>query len=229
LQRSTIACTNKEVALFAFRYLWISCAVGVGVFFVARGVHDLREGRSETHSTEPRVAPLRPDAGGAVARVPYEAHPDPRSILARNIFDSATGPLWPPSQPEPPAGDLEPEAVPDGGEEPRCETRLRIAAALYDPQRPERSQVVLRGPEIDARRYGQGMTVGDYTVTEIHPHAVRLQSSDGACWVGMFNAHSREKVALEDARSAPKEKRKTRTRAKSKRKSAKRPRMASQR
>jgi general secretion pathway protein C len=146
-----------------------------------------------------------------------EGIPDPRAILARNVFDPETGPLWPP--PPPPADEPEPDELAAAGDG-RCETELRIAAASYDGLRPERSWVVLRGPDPGSGRpYLPGMAAFEHTVLEVLPTAVRLQTAaGGTCWIGMFTDGSREKVAHERALAAEANKAKTRKAARARRK-----------
>jgi hypothetical protein len=82
--------------------------------------------------------------------------------------------------------------------EQRCDTDLRVAAALYDAVHPARSWIVLRSPTVaTGRPYIAGMTVGTYTIEQVRPTAVLLRDSSGPCWLGMFNLRSRAKVARE--------------------------------
>lgn len=119
-----------------------------------------------------------------------------RAVLARNVFDPQTGPLWPPPPPEAPAP---PEPVPNWGPNERCDIGVRVAAAFYDQRKPARSWVVLRGSFAgDGRTFMQGMSVGERIVGHIEPEAVRLFEPSGrACWLSMFTPQSREKIARE--------------------------------
>src|SRR5689334_3936 len=65
--------------------------IAVSAFFMAHGMNDLLTIRlGATRPRRSRGLPM-PD----VAPASWEAEPDARAILARNIFDSSTGPLWP--------------------------------------------------------------------------------------------------------------------------------------
>ena len=188
------------------RLLPVLCVLATCVassFLVASGVNMLL-----ARNVSDRAARARSTQGHASARdtpspQSWQGSPDPHAILARNIFDSTTGPLWPPPAPTPAP---EPEVSASEAEpvDPRCNTEMRIAAASYNGRRPERSWVVLRGPKIGpGRPFRQGMVAGEHTVAEIQPTAVRMQTASGPCWLGMFSERSREKIASEQARVAP--------------------------
>jgi hypothetical protein len=86
---------------------------------------------------------------------------------------------------------------------------VRISAAAYDSRHPERSWVILRSPEHPRGHiYRQGMPLGDRTLVDILPRAIRLQSAGSSCLIGMFTERSREKIAREQvALDPPKAKR----------------------
>jgi general secretion pathway protein C len=187
------------MSVFGARWLWILFTFGLSAFFMLQGLRHL-----DARSSHPPSYARAPLLGSAATVAVRPSAPDPHVILARNIFDPATGPLWPPPEPAE-TQEAEPE-VPEDAVDPRCDTELRISASLYDARRPERSKVVLRAPNVAPRSYGPGMEVSSYTVAEIHPHAVRLDGQDGFCWIGMFTERSREKVARERAIAAPSKK-----------------------
>jgi hypothetical protein len=188
------------------RLLPVLCILATCVassFFVASGVNRLLAREVFDHAPGARSARGHASARDTPSRPPWQGSPDPHAILARNIFDATTGPLWPPPAPAPAP---EPEITASEAEpvDPRCNTDMRIAAASYNGRRPQRSWVVLRGPKIGpGRPFRQGMLAGEHTIAEIQPTAVRMQTASGPCWLGMFSERSREKIASEQVRTAP--------------------------
>lgn len=218
-------------------YLQLSCVLATlaaSSLFLARGTGDL----IAAHVIDDEAMRMAPSIAGADALEPPPGSraPDPRAILARNIFDAQTGPLWPPPEDEPVLEEELPEE-PETEIDLRCDTEMRIAATFFNDRRPERSWVVLRGPNIGpGRPYGPGMAVGEHTVGVIEPNAVRLDGAGASCWLGMFNDRSREKVALETrssriskakAKAKARAKARAKAKAKAKKKRAKRRRRTS--
>ncbi len=142
--------------------------------------HQLSEQRARAPIAEPPPPP------GSQA-------PDPKRILARNVFDPSTGALWPP---KPAADEIEPEVEPEPEGPVACEGDLRLEATVYNHRSPERSVAVLSGSQLGPRRaYHAGMEVGTQTLAEIYPEAVLLAEGDTSCWLGLFTARSQEKIA----------------------------------
>lgn len=130
-----------------------------------------------------------------------------RAILARNIFDAKTGPLWPPPQVEEPTPPPSPEPQASNA---YCAIDVRVTAAFFDRREPARSWVVLRGPLIGSspRTYTRGMPVGELFVEHIQPEAVRLADRTGrGCWLAMFTPQSSAQIALERAADTPRKRR----------------------
>lgn len=201
------------------RYLQLTCVLATllaSSLFLARGTGDLIAAHVIDDDAM-RKAPQLASADTLPPR-PGSNAPDPRTILARNIFDAQTGPLWPPPEDEP-VEEEEAAEEPETLVDQRCETDMRIAAAFYNDRRPERSWVVLRGPEIGpGRPYGLGMVVAAHTVAVIEPNAIRLDDAAGAsCWLGMFNDHSRQKVERESRSSKVSKAKKNKSKKKKKR------------
>jgi hypothetical protein len=164
--------------------------------FVLLGVLDLIAIGSDTPERFTQGSGISFDAQRDARR----ARPDPAAILARNVFDpsSALSSRGQPTSPEAvPSPD--PDTPQPSTPAPPCESELRIAGTFYNDKHPERSRVVLRAPNARSRAYARGMALGDYTVEQIHPRAVRFQGANGPCWLGMFTSRSREKIAREQA------------------------------
>ncbi len=133
-------------------------------------------------------------------RLPGSIPPDPEQILKRNIFDSATGPLWPPPAvtdatlelPEEPV-ELEP---PDADNPPPvCEKDIAVIASVYSTRKPEKSFAAIDGPGADPTLfYREGMQVAEHEVVSVYPWAVYLKQPSGEyCSLRMFTEDNREK------------------------------------
>ena len=179
------------------RHCIVLITVALSSIFVLLGIHDLVAIGSSTSERFTHASAISFDA-----RAPQldarQSRPDAAAILARNVFDpsGASSARGRPTNPATvPATDPPQAPTP----ELPCESELRIAGTFYNGKHPERSQVVLRGPNARGRAYASGMVLGDYTLEQVHPRAVRLRGANGACWLGMFTNRSREKIAREQA------------------------------
>jgi hypothetical protein len=178
-------------------------ALGFGIWAVASG--------GETGVREQAAARGPAPAATPAPSAVREETPDVRGILARNVFDSKTGPLWPPPPSEPVVE--EPGPTPPRPPEPGpCEDELRVSGAAYVSPERGRPLVVFSGS--DVQRSGArsvGMRVGDKTLIAIYPNVVVLADDDGTqCWVKMYGLHAqevREKERREEAQVALKRQR----------------------
>ncbi len=152
---------------------------------------------------------------------PGSKSPDPKEILQRNIFDSQTGPLWPP----PETSDEESEATPrkeipvPGLDDPppECEKELFLAATAYFPNNPDRSMVALDGPtEVDTQPlYRQGGTIGDFELVAIYPDIAYVKRPTGEyCSLKLYSERRREKIKQREARRKKARRRKSKRRKK---------------
>lgn len=189
--------------------------IGTG-YFVVTGMRDLE--------SADRIAarPVPVDEAPDHAIDPRLEAPDKRAILARNIFDSQTGPLWPPPPPEP-AADGAAQALPPPLPEPGpCEAELRISGSAYVAPGRGRPLVVFSGPDVQhSGARSVGMQIADKTLVAIYPNVAVLQDARGAeCWVKMRGPHAAE-VAKAERIQATKE-RAQRYREEARRKAAER-------
>lgn len=169
-------------------------AAVIAAYFIVDGVGDLFASRSVETPVPP--AARETESLPAVALAGREP-PDARAILARNIFDSKTGPLWPPPPPpESETEEAEPEAPPEPGP---CDDELRISGSAYVPPERGRPLVVFSGPdEQRSGARGVGMQIADKTVTAIYPNVVVLTDAKGAqCWMKMRGLHAMEVAKIE--------------------------------
>lgn len=131
-----------------------------------------------------------PKTGGSTTS-PGNRNPDVKAILARNIFDSTTGPLWPPPEGDTPTAAEEPLDL--GPPDPRdlpppCEgTTLKFVAAVYSEKKPEwsfASLTVGSGPPLLHR---VGDRLDTWEIWAIYPRAVYLRPSGGkSCSLLLF-------------------------------------------
>ena len=117
---------------------------------------------------------------------------DAKAILARNIFDSKTGPLWPPPLPESPpeeagAGEEEDPNTPQQA----CDNTVRLVAAVVSPRRPELSFAALRKAG-KTQLYREGMEIDGKSIVSIHPGAVVLQPKSGLCTLKLFDKDTKQ-------------------------------------
>jgi general secretion pathway protein C len=131
-----------------------------------------------TKSTETTIAP-----GSEI--------PDVKKILARNIFDSMTGPLWPPpkegeiEQPE----EEEEDFVPDPkNPPPPCEgSKVKLLASIYSASAPEWSFASLSTGSGSPLLYRTDGEIEGHKILGVYPKAVYLRPPGGkACSLLMF-------------------------------------------
>jgi general secretion pathway protein C len=156
--------------------------LALSALFLAQGANAYvaRTLLSTTHATK-RVATQAGPSPGAQA-------PDHCAILARNVFDSATGALCPAraiarSAPAPP-----PPAPRPGETPPPCEGETRkLVAAVHSERDPARSFAELTSVESASQLFQEGDRVGDSVVFAIHPTAVHFKQASGHyCSLTMF-------------------------------------------
>jgi len=131
----------------------------------------------------------------ALAALKGEQPPDPHAILARNMFDPLTGPLWPPKEDETAAvggGDTPgeqnvPTPLGEGQMPPACEGAVRLVAAIFEPRNDDWSFASLSLGATSPLLYRLGSSIESKTVDSIYPEAVFLKSATGTlCSVTMF-------------------------------------------
>ncbi len=117
--------------------------------------------------------------------------PDIKVILARNIFDSSTGALWPPPAEQP--AQVEEEEAPEevvldpNNPPPPCTDPVKLVASIYSASLPEWSFASMAADNETPMLYRQGGHVGEFEVLAIYPRAVFLRPGRGRpCSVAMF-------------------------------------------
>lgn len=140
----------------------------------------------------PLPAPVLPSTG--------PPGPDAREILARNVFDSETGPLWPP--PVLPAP-TPPKTLLPGPWPPPCEDAGRLVASVHDTRHPELS-IVSVGESGGAQVYGVEQAVGPRVVVAIGPELVLLRARAGSlCALRLFGERTPPARAAPPSRELP--------------------------
>lgn len=160
-------------------------------FFLAKGTTNYVAakifGSAAAHKTAAAPAANSGDAAKG------ERPPDMKLILARNIFDPTTGPLWPPKDPN--AGSVDQaaekpaEAPPlaPGQMPPACEGQVKMVASIFSPRWPEWSFASLSIGAASPLLYRMGATVDGKEVDSVYPEAVFLKGGNGAlCSLSMF-------------------------------------------
>jgi general secretion pathway protein C len=155
----------------------------------------------------PQPQAPRPSGTAKIQRPPGADAPDPHAILARNVFDPTTGPLWPPkpaSVPEAEPGD-EPVAELVGDDvPPHCEGALRLVAAVHSDVLPEWSFATLTTGSDKPLLYRLGMRIDDKEVVSIYPKAVYLRQGNGRlCSLQMFFDKNAARPAAVATRTPP--------------------------
>lgn len=131
-------------------------------------------------------------------RPPGSTAPDVTELLKRNMFDSETGPLWPPPPPdedELPAEEATEEnlALLPGQMPPACEGSLKMIASVYSDYRPEWSFATLSSGKDAPLLYRQGATIEGKEVDAIYPQAVFLKEGSKLCSLTLFDANAKGK------------------------------------
>lgn len=165
-------------------------SVALSALFFAQGA-SLIAAASLLH---PRLALGSAPAHQAEAPLGSE-FPDRAAILARNIFDTTVGPLWPRRRKA--VDPLDPTNV-DGvaQQSARCQGSLRMLGALYFADYPQWSLATF-GTSVRAALYHPGELVDDKQIVQILPRAAVLRQRGGEfCSVAMFADQSAE-IALQ--------------------------------
>ena len=159
----------------------VVASVMLSTTFVVRGIELLRRGPAISASTDwtPKpVAPPPSEGGGVGAGT---------RILARNMFDSATGPQpW--QAATPPAADTETDSPIDlSGPIGPCQGDLRLQACVVNDRHPEQSFASLRvGQESHLVRVGDGFA--DMTLLALRPALAYVRQPDGRpCELAVFS------------------------------------------
>jgi general secretion pathway protein C len=170
--------------------------LGAGSIFVAEGLSKLLTNPSTILSdaalADRNTSPVRT----AMARQLAER------VLARNIFDSTTGPLsWDGTTPPPPL--TKPQAPIGNGEPPpRCGGGLRLVASIVNAAHPERSFAAVRR-EDKTHLLALGGQLDDLTLFALRPTRAYLHAKAGSlCFLPVFLS-ANERPTLETKAPAP--------------------------
>lgn len=194
---------RRLVVLIILSTLFVSAA------FVASGT---------TRLIANAVLPL--DATVATAAAPAPSNPtaagprkDPTTILHRNIFDAAQGPLdveAPPPSDEPGGEDGEPgeapaaEAIDPNRPPPRCEGTLKLVGSFFARTRPHTSIAAITNAAGKVLLYREGAAVDDKTVHAIGASEVYLRAASGSlCSLAMFTPADAAAPAAEPTAAPP--------------------------
>jgi general secretion pathway protein C len=124
----------------------------------------------------------------APARAPGSEPPDIRAILARNIFDPATGPLPKPPPPPPP---VTARSTRGGATPAVCEGSLRLVASVFSQRTRDRSLASIAIGGNAPQLYRKGSRVQDMKVVAVLPSSVHLRSADGRlCALHLFGSEA---------------------------------------
>jgi general secretion pathway protein C len=156
----------------------------LGTAFVAEGLNNLLSEPATTLADAALVDGQRSSQRAAAARQLGER------VLARNIFDSATGALAWDAPVEPssvaPAPAPAPAAPAPGAAPPRCGAGLRLVASVVNAVHPEHSFAALRQDD-KTQLLALGARMGELTLYALRPTGAYLQASSGSlCFVPVF-------------------------------------------
>lgn len=177
-----------ELSPKRMRVIVILITLGCCAFFLAQGSTQL-----VAATWMPARAPTGKavDAPGSDAPAKGELPPDKTAILARNMFDPLTGPLWPPKAsaesllPTEMSSTTTPLA--DGQMPPPCEGPVRLVAAIYSARDPEWSFASLSNGAASPLLYRPGNEIDGKEVDSVYPEAVFLKQTTGVlCSLTMF-------------------------------------------
>jgi general secretion pathway protein C len=169
------------------RVLVVLVTLACCAFFLAQGTTQL----VAATWMPPRVANAGKPTSANDTPAKGELPPDKTLILARNMFDPSTGPLWPPKLgPEttlPPMDTSTTQTLADGQMPPACEGSVRLVAAIYSTLAPEWSFASLSTGSGSPLLYRPGNSVDGKEVDSVYPEAVFLKQTNGAlCSLTMF-------------------------------------------
>jgi general secretion pathway protein C len=167
----------------------VLCTLAICALFLAKGSTGLAA--AAVFPTNAAAYFEAAPKNGASTSSPGSHNPDLKAILARNIFDSTTGPLWPPPEGDTPTAVDEPVDLgpPDPRElPPPCEgTSLKFKAAVYSEKRPEWSFASLTSGSAPPLLYRVGDRLDTWEILAIYPRAVYLKPSGGkSCSLLLF-------------------------------------------
>jgi general secretion pathway protein C len=175
----------------------------VSALFLAKGTTSL----VAAAVLPPQPQAPRPSGTAKVQRPPGADAPDPHAILARNVFDPTTGPLWPPKPAivsEAETGDEPAPEQPGDDMPPHCEGALRLVAAVHSETVPEWSFATLTTGSDKPLLYRLGMRIEDKEVVSIYPKAVYLRQGNGRlCSLQLFFDKNAARPAAVATRTPP--------------------------
>jgi general secretion pathway protein C len=157
----------------------ILVTLAVSAHLLARGATSIVAGK--VLPPEPVAAAVK--VTGAVERPPGSDPPDIHAILARNIFDPATGSLWPPKPVEVPESAATPEIVQEevtpGVIPPACDGSMRLVASVFSEGAEDWSFASVTTGSDAPMLYRQGSRVQDKELVMVMPSAVYMRSANG--------------------------------------------------
>jgi hypothetical protein len=197
-----------KIGFAKVRVSLVLLTVAVCAFFLAKGTTKLIALLLIVPSSFPTKVSAQNDQAKP-SGYPGSESPDANEILQRNIFDSKTGPLWPPPAPSDLEGDVKPlkeNPVPGPDDPPpECDKELFLAATAYFPNNPNRSMVALDGPtEVDTQPlYRQGTEIGEFELVAIYPDVAYLKRPAGDyCSLKLYSERRRKKIKQRKSRRA---------------------------
>jgi general secretion pathway protein C len=188
------------------RVIIILITLGCCAFFLAQG---------STQLVAATWMPARASAAKAVAAPGSDAPakgelpPDKTLILARNMFDPTTGPLWPPKTSLDPLAPTDPSLTPttplaDGQMPPPCEGPVRLVAAIYSARNPDWSFASLSNGAASPLLYRPGNEIDGKEIDSVYPEAVFLKQTTGVlCSLTMFKPPAPPAPPAAAAKPAP--------------------------
>ncbi len=159
-------------------------------FFFAQGTTSLVAATVFPLNTEVVSVPNTNSAKTTIA--PGSEIPDVKKILARNIFDSMTGPLWPPPTDMIDTGengeDDDDYVVDPKNPPPPCEgSQVKLLASIYSASAPEWSFASLSTGSGSPLLYRTDGEIEGHKILAVYPKAVYLRPPGGkACSLLMF-------------------------------------------
>jgi general secretion pathway protein C len=157
----------------------ILVTLAVSAHLLARGATSIVAGK--VLPPEPVAAAVK--VTGTVERPPGSDAPDIHAILARNIFDPATGSLWPPKPVEVPESAATPEIVQEevtpGVIPPACDGSMRLVASVFSEGSEDWSFASVTTGSDPPMLYRQGSRVQDKELVMVMPSAIYMRSANG--------------------------------------------------
>jgi len=178
-----------ELSPKRMRVIIILITLGCCAFFLAQGSTQLIAATWMPIRASSTKAVTPSSEGPAKGELP----PDKTAILARNMFDPTTGPLWPPKTVIDPNAPLDgtttvaTQHLADGQMPPPCEGPVRLVAAIYDPRDPDWSFASLSTGAASPLLYRPGNSIDGKEIDSVYPEAVFLKQTTGVlCSLTMF-------------------------------------------